>query len=591
MSPEKNTSAHHRDSLLCEATHTTTDPGIVASPPTVGIEIPQNAERSPWRRTRAGTLVPFLFAALSISDCGGTPGAATPAATAKPSSSAINTGATRLLATTSGSRDHLLNRATLGPWWGSGCPKAGDCGCGSAETMAEEFTCQMDELRANDIPVSVYLFDGSGWSERNSKEQGTCTGDDCCSWNLGDDVIDRLASEHVKALVHFWGGCHTPDQYARVHSQLGGSLLGFYLDDGSSDQELQGANNFMKSVSPGDFDNIAKTHQSHEPSTTDAGLSNMANVAYVADLANDFTGLREGIVRLLEKARLLPAPVNELTAYDYESRRPPDEETLYRRIHWGALQPIMAHTPFANSDPWRSDYSGDLLLAYRYWAWLHKELTPYFMSYARRMYEQPDLPIIQPGPGPYSMRVGEEIFVPFVTERTTTIDAQLPAGLWVDYWEEDRVVSGTLAGYPAPPSREPVFLKLGGIIPMEVERDYTGHGTRESAGSLTVLVYPSGTSTFRYNNDDTGRWTTFKSVLEGDKLTLNADSFPGMPVLYRIGRMSVKPSSITVNGLTVLINQTGSLPEMESEGEVNEAEVSAWFYDSIARRLIVKVVP
>ena len=112
-----------------------------------------------------------------------------------------------------------------------------------------------------------------------------------------------------------------------------------------------------------------------------------------------------------------------------------------------------------------------------------------------------------------------------------------------------------------------------------------------SAGSLTVLVYPSGTSTFRYNNDDTGRWTTFKSVLEGDKLTLNADSFPGMPVLYRIGRMSVKPSSITVNGLTVLINQTGSLPEMESEGEVNEAEVSAWFYDSIARRLIVKVVP
>ena len=347
----------------------------------------------------------------------------------------------------------------------------------------------------------------------------------------------------------------------------------------------------MRSVSPGDFENIAKSHQSFEPSTTDAGLSRLANVAYVGDLNNDLDGMREGISRVFEKARLLPAPVNELTAYDYENRATPDEETFYRRIHWGAFQPIMAHTPFSNSDPWRPEYDGDLLVAYRYWAWLHKELTPYFLSYARRMYEQPELTVIQPGPGPYSMRVGDEIFVPFVTTKTPTIDLQLPPGQWVDYWDETRVVSGSLTGHPTPVGREPVFLRLGAIIPMEVERDYTGHGTRESAGSLTVLVYPSGASTFRYNNDDTGRWTTFKSVVEGDKLTLNADSFPGAPVLYRVGRMSGKPSSLTVNGLTVLINQTGSLSEMESEGEVNEAASSAWFYDAIAHRLIVKVVP
>jgi hypothetical protein len=457
--------------------------------------------------------------------------------------------------------------------------------------MAEEFTCQMNELRANDIPVSVYLFDGSGWSARDSRNDGVCEGDDCCSWNLGDDIINRLADEHVRALVHFWGGCHNTEQYARVHAQLGGSLLGFYLDDGSSDQELQRVNDFMRSVSPGDFENIAKTHQSHEPSTTDAGLSKMANVAYVSDLANDFTGLRDGITRLLEKTRLLPAPTNELTAYDYENRVPPDEETFYRRIHFGAFQPVMAHTPFANSDPWRSEYSGDLLIAYRYWAWLHKELTPYFLSYTRRMFEQPDQPVIQPGAAPFSMRVGEEIFVPFVTDRTTSVNTTLPSGQWVDYWDETRVVSGALTDTPAPPGREPVFLRLGALIPMEVERNYTGHGTVESQGSLTVLVYPSGTSTFRYNNDDTGQWTTFKSVATSDKLTLSADSFPGRPILYRVGRMSSRPKTITVNGLTVLVNQSGDLPEMENENEVNESEVSAWFYDEGAHRLIVKVVP
>ena len=227
----------------------------------------------------------------------------------------------------------------------------------------------------------------------------------------------------------------------------------------------------------------------------------------------------------------------------------------------------------------------------RYWAWLHRELAPYFLSYSQRMYEQPGSPVIQPGPAAFSMRVGEEIFVPLVTTNTPTIDIQLPAGQWVDYWDEERVVSGSVAEYPAPRGREPVFLRLGALIPMEVMRDYTGHGTRESAGSLTVLVFPSGKSTFRYHNDDTGRWTTFKSVVDGSRLTLTADSFPGMPILYRVSRMSDKPASVAANGLSVLVNQSGSLPERESEAEVNDAASSAWFYDALARRLIVKVFP
>ena len=535
----------------------------------------------------AGVLVPLLVGAVAIStsDCGGST-ATTPSA---PSS--VQTPTPKGGATAQSSRDHALHRAILGPWWGSGCPRNGDCGCGSAETLAEEFTCQMDELRAADIPVSLYLFDGGAWSERDSRSGGTCSGDDCCSWNLGQDVIDRLASEHVRALVHFWGGCHEPDQYARARQQLGGSLLGFYLDDGSSDQELQRATDFMGSVAPNEFEVVAKSHQSREPSTTDSALSRYANVAYVGDVPNDFAGLREALSRVFEKARLIPAPLNELTGYDYQSRRAPDEETFHRRIHWGAFQPVMAHTPFGNSDPWRSEYSGDLLIAYRYYAWLHRQLVPYFLSYARRMHEQPESPILQPGPGPYSMRVGEEIFVAIVTSKTPTVDIQLPAGQWIDYWDEERVVSGSLPEHPAPMGREPIFLRLGAIIPMEVERDYTGHGTRASAGSLTVLVYPSGTSSFRYFNDDTGVWTTFRSVVEGDRLTLSADTSPGWPLLYRVGRVAVRPTSVRISGQSVLINQSGGPPEAGSADEVHESSTGAWFYEAASRRLIIKVAP
>ena len=139
-----------------------------------------------------------------------------------------------------GVRDHPLNRAILGLWWGSGCPDFGACGCGGARDLAQEFTCQMDRLQANDIPVSVYLFDGSAWSSGHSEADNTCSGPACCNWKLGDKVISRLGQDDVRALLHFWGGCHGDEQYDRAASRLGRNLLGFYLDDGSSDEELAG---------------------------------------------------------------------------------------------------------------------------------------------------------------------------------------------------------------------------------------------------------------------------------------------------------------------------------------------------------------
>src|SRR5678816_2611311 len=95
--------------------------------------------RSP-EQAKAWAWLPLLaLVCLALSDCGGEKKSA-PAPLAKASPKAVATGTVRASALT---RDHLLNRATLGPWWGSGCPRSGECGCGSASSMAEEFTCQM----------------------------------------------------------------------------------------------------------------------------------------------------------------------------------------------------------------------------------------------------------------------------------------------------------------------------------------------------------------------------------------------------------------------------------------------------------------
>ena len=208
------------------------------------------------------------------------------------------------------------------------------------------------------------------------------------------------------------------------------------------------------------------------------------------------------------------------------------------------------------------------------------------------MFESPNLRALRRGAMTYSLRVGNEIYVPIVTESTDSMDIQLPSGQWVYYWDESVLVSGTLAGFPVPLGGEPIFIRLGALIPMDVERTETGHGTAQSRGSLTVLVYPSGTTSFRYRAEARTPWITFTSTLVDSQLTLAAA--PGLPeqaVLYRVGRWTDAPASVAVDGSQVTVNQGGSTPRLSSEAAVNGSRESAWFHDASASRLIIKVVP
>jgi len=178
-----------------------------------------------------------------------------------------------------------------------------------------------------------------------------------------------------------------------------------------------------------------------------------------------------------------------------------------------------------------------------------------------------------------------------VTEPTETMTIRLP-GEPGSTTGRDAARLGTLPDQPVPLGREPIFLRQGSILTMDVRNGHTGHGTSESAGSLTVLVYPSGTSTFRYREEATGTWITFTSRLSSGILTLTPDPGPpAVPVLFRIGRWGTAPRSVGVDaGGTLTVNQGGAVLQVGSEREVNGSSRSAWFYDATARRLIVKAI-
>ncbi len=474
------------------------------------------------------------------------------------------------------SRSYPPAKWILGPIYATGCPVSAYCGTG--DDMAGEVNADLDQLSAHDIPITAYLFDGAGWSS------GSCT------WALGDPLVERLRGGNLRAMLHVWGGCDTTAHIGNVYGQLGNVFGALYLDERSSDTSAGAAFHFMQSLMPGDGEVVMKAYQG-DGLETDAGLAGFGHTAYVGDLAADFAGMRTGIERVFSKRTLLPGPFNEFTGYDPHSA--PTEEAYFRRLHWGAMQMVMQQDCVWDCDPWGSryaSYSPALLSAYRYYSWLHAELVPYLHSYDYQMYESGTPVFRESDATKYTTRLGDELFVAYVTEPgANTVTVTLPAGEWINYWNDAEMYDGaSTIAYPVPLGNEPIFIRSGALIPMQVSREYTGHGTPQSDGSLTVLVYPSGSSSFSYR--DEGYWVTFTSSVEGAALTLDASPAPSQPVLYRIGRWTSEPASVGVDGMTVTVNQDGSVPRMATEDAVNGALSNAWFYDASAQRLIVKVV-
>ena len=141
-----------------------------------------------------------------------------------------------------------------------------------------------------------------------------------------------------------------------------------------------------------------------------------------------------------------------------------------------------------------------------------------------------------------------------------------------------------------PLGREPIFIRNGAILPLDVRRDVTGHGTAESAGSLTAWVLPAGDSSFRYRDERDGKWLVLSSSLQNGKLTLRSSPWPSRPLIFRVDRWPAAPGGISASSGRVETDAAGTLPRLNSEAAVNGSATSAWYYDATAQRLIIKIV-
>ena len=82
----------------------------------------------------------------------------------------------------------------------------------------------------------------------------------------------------------------------------------------------------------------------------------------------------------------------------------------------------------------------------------------------------------------------------------------------------------------------------------------------------------------------------FSAVQSGETLTVSVSKALNQPVIYRIGRWPDTPSSVDTTGGVLKVNQGGTAPHLDSEADVNGSSSDAWYYDSAAKRLVVKVI-
>lgn len=156
----------------------------------------------------------------------------------------------------------------------------------------------------------------------------------------------------------------------------------------------------------------------------------------------------------------------------------------------------------------------------REYSWLHTELLPYIYTYVVEAHRGGRV-LQRPLKGKYHYMFGGELLVAPIYRDELRNRVTLPGGKW-RYWFDDReILEGPLSFERDFPLDEyPLYIREGAIIPMYIERPYTGIGDENSKGYLTLRIFPKGTNQFQVHHPDSGTSTSIRVEESGEKITI-----------------------------------------------------------------------
>lgn len=280
-----------------------------------------------------------------------------------------------------------------------------------------------------------------------------------------------------------------------------------------------------------------------------------------------------------------------------------DPELYIRWVQFGMFSPIamvfgMDHPGY--KEPWK--YGEDALRNFKKYDVLRYRMIPYLYT---GMYQQytTGLPMMralvldhQNDENVYEIgdqyMLGDQLMVaPVTTKGAITRTVYLPEGTWFNYWTGAQYKGSGYINVVAPLDTIPLFVKAGGIIPMQPEMLYSGE---KPVDVITLDIFPYGSSAYELYEDD-GLSLSYQkgsSALTKISAALSAGALQ-LKMAKPVGNF--KPSYHTY--LTKVHWNLNDLPKSvvengEAVGRVTKKEdlqaSAGWYYDADARLLWVK---
>ncbi|MEI7828326.1 MAG: TIM-barrel domain-containing protein [Prolixibacteraceae bacterium] len=188
----------------------------------------------------------------------------------------------------------------------------------------------------------------------------------------------------------------------------------------------------------------------------------------------------------------------------------------------------------------------------RKFSWLHTELVPYMYSYVVTG-NQGGRVLQKPIDGKYHYLFGEDFVVAPIYRDDLKNKVTLPAGKWRYFFDDKALIesSGSLTFEREFPLDEfPVYIREGAIVPMNIERSYTGLGSEANKGTLTWLVYPGVDNQFTMHHPDMSGSSTVSMNNFPDRIELKLSEMK-KPSTFNI-HLDQKPAKLSFNGVELV---------------------------------------
>jgi alpha-D-xyloside xylohydrolase len=149
----------------------------------------------------------------------------------------------------------------------------------------------------------------------------------------------------------------------------------------------------------------------------------------------------------------------------------------------------------------------------------------------------------KPVDGKYHYLFGDDFLVAPIYQDDLNNKVTLPKGKWRYFFNDSEVYEGGTTFEKSFPLEEyPVFIREGAIVPLNIQRSWTGLGSEANTGKDTWLIYPGMDNAFTlYHPDKSGTTTVTMRNLPG-KLEITVKDAK-KPSVYTI-RMENKPAKV-----------------------------------------------